>query len=215
MPDAVVGVTEAEATAQRLLSEHGAYSPIELLLATNSLTYEDYRAWRTGERHTLDDVLAAGVEETRRLVEEVRSWARSLHLHPDHVPFFGVEENAGNRTDRLGRRGSGHSPAYRVPGTGGPPTDGHFPGRQRDDGGERLGVHALQPRRRRRQGTARTPRASGLRSLDACRRDDSRRGASRATASTTRRGTAHDGRRSSSGGCRRLAPCCAAARATS
>lgn len=95
MPDAVVGVTEAEATAQRLLSEHGAYSPIELLLATNSLSYEDYRAWRTGERHTLDDVLAAGVEETRRLVEDIRSWARSLHLHPDHVPFYGVEENAG------------------------------------------------------------------------------------------------------------------------
>ena len=95
MPDAVVGVTEAEATAQRLLSEHGAYSPIELLLATNSLTYEDYRAWRTGERYTLDDVLAAGVEETRRLVEEVQSWARSLHLHADHVPFYGVEANAG------------------------------------------------------------------------------------------------------------------------
>ena len=95
MPDAVVGVTEAEATAQRLLSEHGAYSPIELLLATNSLAYDDYRAWRAGERRTLDDVLAAGVSGTRRLIEEVQSWARSLHLHPDHVPFFGVEENAG------------------------------------------------------------------------------------------------------------------------
>ena len=95
MPDAVVGVTEAEATAQRLLSEHGAYSPIELLLATNSLSYEDYRAWRAGERRTLDDALVAGVAETRRLVEDVRSWARSLHLHPDDVPFYGVEENAG------------------------------------------------------------------------------------------------------------------------
>ena len=95
MPDAVVGVTEAEATAQRLLSEHGAYSPIELLLATNSLTYEDYRAWRTGDCRTLDDALAAGVAGTRRLVEDVQSWARSLHLHPDHVPFYGVEKNAG------------------------------------------------------------------------------------------------------------------------
>ena len=95
MPDAVVGVTEAEATAQRLLSEHGAYSPIELLLATDSLTYEDYRAWRTGERRTLDDALVAGVAGTRHLVEDLRSWARSLRLHPDHVPFYGVEENAG------------------------------------------------------------------------------------------------------------------------
>jgi len=95
VPGAVVGVTEAEATAQRLLSEHGAYSPIELLLATNSLSYEDYRAWRAGERRTLDDALLAGVAETRRLVEDVRAWARSLHLHPDDVPFYGVEENAG------------------------------------------------------------------------------------------------------------------------
>ena len=95
MPDTVVGVTEAEATAQRLLSENGAYSPIEMLLATNSLTYRDYRAWRTGERRTLDDALAAGVGGTRQLVEEVQLWARSLHLHPDDVPFYGVEENAG------------------------------------------------------------------------------------------------------------------------
>lgn len=95
MPDAVVGVTEAEATAQRLLSEHEAYSPIELLLATNSLSYEDYRAWRAGERRNLDNALVAGVAETRRLLEDVQAWARSLHLHPDDVPFYGVEENAG------------------------------------------------------------------------------------------------------------------------
>lgn len=95
MPDAVVGVTEAEATAQRLLSEHGAYSPIEMLLATNSLSYEDYRAWRAGRRRTLDDALVAGVAGTRRLVEDVESWARSLRLHADAVPFYGVEENAG------------------------------------------------------------------------------------------------------------------------
>ena len=96
MPDAVVGLAEAEATAQRLLSEHGAYSPIELLLATNSLSYEDYGAWRAGERRTLDDALVAGVAGTRRLVEDVESWARSLQLQPDEVPFYGVEENAGS-----------------------------------------------------------------------------------------------------------------------
>ena len=95
MPDPVVGVTEAEAAAQRLLSENGAYSPIELLLATNCLSYEDYRAWRTGERRTLDDALVAGVAGTRRLVEDVESWARSLRLQPDDVPFYGVDANAG------------------------------------------------------------------------------------------------------------------------
>lgn len=95
MPEAVVEVAEAEATAQRLLSEHGTYSPIELLLATNSLSYEDYRSWRAGKRRTLDDALVAGIAGTRRLVEEVEAWARSLHLHPDDVPIYGVEENAG------------------------------------------------------------------------------------------------------------------------
>ena len=96
MADVVVGgVAEAEATAQRLLSEHGAYSPIELLLATNGLSYEDYRAWRAGEHRTLDDALVDGVAGTRRLIEGVESWALSLHLQADDVPFYGIEESAG------------------------------------------------------------------------------------------------------------------------
>ena len=89
------GVADAEAAAQDLLSEQGAYSPIELLLATSNLDYDDYRAWREGDRPTLDGALTAGLDGTRKLVQQVDAWARSLHLQAEQVPFFGIERNAG------------------------------------------------------------------------------------------------------------------------
>ena len=95
MPSIPRPAGDTEATAQQLLSEQGSYSPIELLLATSNLSYDDYHVWRTGERPTLDDALAAGVEGTRKLVSDADAWARALRLHPAHNRFYGIDAHAG------------------------------------------------------------------------------------------------------------------------
>ena len=86
---------ETEVIAQNLLEANDAYAPVELLLAANALSYDEYQAWRRGERRTLDGAWSAGTAETRRLVEEADAWARSLRLQAEEVSFYGVEENAG------------------------------------------------------------------------------------------------------------------------
>ena len=58
-----VHTAQVQAAVQQLLMEHGEYVPLELLLATNRLGYEDYRAWREGRLETLDGVLADGKRE--------------------------------------------------------------------------------------------------------------------------------------------------------
>ena len=60
-----VRTTQVQAAVQQLVMEQGEYAPLELLLATNRLAYEDYRAWREGRLETLDAVLADGTAETR------------------------------------------------------------------------------------------------------------------------------------------------------
>ena len=76
---------EVHAAVQQLLMEHGEYSSIELLLATNRLGYEDYRAWREGSLGSLDSVLADGPRETRTWLEAARSWAGALGLDGERV----------------------------------------------------------------------------------------------------------------------------------
>lgn len=95
MSRAATRASLAETTVQELFAEHKAYSPIELLLATNNLTYDAYQAWRKGECSTLDGALTASVDDARQLVEAADSWARSLHLQPEHVPLYGTDNNAG------------------------------------------------------------------------------------------------------------------------
>ena len=75
--------------------EHGEYAPLELLLVTNRLAWEDYRAWRKGRLATLDAVLAGGVRETRAWLEAARSVAGEHHLTPEPAMLHGWEENAG------------------------------------------------------------------------------------------------------------------------
>ena len=55
---------QVQAAVQQLVMERGEYVPLELLLVTNRLGYEDYRAWREGGLDTLDAVLADGKRET-------------------------------------------------------------------------------------------------------------------------------------------------------
>lgn len=65
-------LAEAQTVVQQQLAEHGACSPLELLLATNQLDYDDYQAWRRGERATLDDALVEGTGSARQLIGEAR-----------------------------------------------------------------------------------------------------------------------------------------------
>ena len=79
----------------QLLMEHGEYVPLELLLATNRLGYEDYRAWREGRLETLDAVLADGKRESCAWLEAAQSWACALGLAAEPTVHHGWEENAG------------------------------------------------------------------------------------------------------------------------
>ena len=75
--------------------EHGEYVPLELLLATNRLAYEDYRAWREGRLETLDAILADGKRESCAWLEAAQSWACALGLAAEPTVHHGWEENAG------------------------------------------------------------------------------------------------------------------------
>ena len=86
---------ELPAAIQQLLSAHGFYSPIELLLATNRLAYDDYQAWRRGDHETLDDLLPDGVDAARSLLDEASIWVRGLHLDAETVPLLGTEAVGG------------------------------------------------------------------------------------------------------------------------
>ena len=86
---------EVQAAIQQHLSTHGFYSPVELLLGTNRLGYDDYQAWRRGDHRTLDALLRDGVAETRALLDEADAWVRGLHLEAEAVSFLGTESRAG------------------------------------------------------------------------------------------------------------------------
>ena len=90
-----VRITEVQAAVQQLVMEQGEYAPLELLLATNRLAYEDYRAWREGRIETLDAVLADGNRETRAWLEMAQAWAEELGLAPEQTEHHGWGSNAG------------------------------------------------------------------------------------------------------------------------
>ena len=69
--------------------------PLELLLATNRLAYEDYRAWREGRLETLDAVLADGQRESCAWLEAAQSWACALGRAAEPAVHHGWAENAG------------------------------------------------------------------------------------------------------------------------
>ena len=90
-----VHTAQVQAAVQQLLMEHGEYAALELLLATNRLGYEDYRAWREGRLETLDGVLADGKREICAWIEAAQSWACALDLAAEPAVHHGWEENAG------------------------------------------------------------------------------------------------------------------------
>ena len=90
-----VQTPEIQIAVQQLVMEHGECSPLELLLATNRLGYEDYRAWCEGRLAHLDAVLAGGPHEVRTWLEGAQAWADALGLDPEPVVHQGWKENAG------------------------------------------------------------------------------------------------------------------------
>ena len=90
-----VHTAQVQAAVQQLVMEHGEYAPLELLLATNRLGYDDYRAWREGRLETLDAVLADGKREICAWLDGAQSWACALGLAPEPAVHHGWEENAG------------------------------------------------------------------------------------------------------------------------
>ena len=80
---------------QQLLSTHRVYSPLDWLLETNNLGYDDYRAWRRGEKSTLDDYLAKGPQATRAMLERANHSAQALDVTEETVALYGTDENAG------------------------------------------------------------------------------------------------------------------------
>ena len=90
-----VHTAQVQAAVQQLVMEYGEYAPLELLLATNRLGYEDYRAWRDGRLQTLDAVLANAKREIRAWLEGAQSWADVLGLAAEPEVHHGWENNAG------------------------------------------------------------------------------------------------------------------------
>lgn len=85
---------DAQSAVQQLLLEQGAYSPLELLMATGSLAYGDYLAWRRGEIGRLDEALEDRLA-VRGLLESAQAFAVKLGLAAERVTYEGWESNAG------------------------------------------------------------------------------------------------------------------------
>lgn len=62
------------------LLEQGAFTVLELLLATGRLAYADYESWRRQQIEFLDDVLMGSPEKIRAQIEQAVSYARSIKL---------------------------------------------------------------------------------------------------------------------------------------
>ena len=81
----------------QLVLETGVYSPVELLLAMNQLSYDDYLAWRRGELGDLDAVLIDGLAERRTLLELARAYSETLGLTDRRIVYEGWGKHAGRR----------------------------------------------------------------------------------------------------------------------
>ncbi len=89
------GGSREAVVVQQLLSTHRVYSPLDWLLETNNLGYDDYRAWRRGEKSTLDEFLAKGPQATRAMLERANNSAQTLDVTEETVALYGTDENAG------------------------------------------------------------------------------------------------------------------------
>ena len=82
---------------EELVLETGVYSPVELLLAMNRLSYDDYLAWRRGDLGDLDAVLIGGPGGVSPVLESARAYSRKLGLTAKRVGYEGWSKHAGRR----------------------------------------------------------------------------------------------------------------------
>lgn len=70
------------AQVDRLLLEQGRLDPLELLMALELLSYEDYQDWRLGRRVDLQDALLAKPAVVAALLERATAYGREQGLQP-------------------------------------------------------------------------------------------------------------------------------------
>ena len=87
----------ARSILEELVLETGVYSPVELLLAMNRLSYDDYLAWRRGDLGDLDAVLIGGPGAVRPVLESARAYSETLGLTARRVVYEGWGKHAGRR----------------------------------------------------------------------------------------------------------------------
>lgn len=80
---------------QQLLAEQGSCTPVELMRATNLLDYDDFSAWRCGDRRTLDGAWRGTKQEVQALIERMDRFAQSQKLGKEPVSMYGVDGHAG------------------------------------------------------------------------------------------------------------------------
>lgn len=91
----MIPLADMQTAMHRSLAEHGSCSPVELMLATNLLNYEDFSAWRRGERSTLDDAWQGTAQDVQALIAHMDSLAQSLKLEKQTVSMYGIDDYAG------------------------------------------------------------------------------------------------------------------------
>src|SRR5688572_29622074 len=85
------------------LLEQGAFSVLELLLASGRLAYSDYESWRRCELEFLDSVLMGSPEKIRGQIEQAVNYARSIGLieQPQEFTSWQTDTAAGNKLLRI------------------------------------------------------------------------------------------------------------------
>lgn len=85
------------------LLEQGAFTVLELLLATGRLAYSDYESWRRQEIEFLDSVLMGSPEKIRAQIEQSVSYARSIGLveQPQDFTAWHTDAPASNKPLRI------------------------------------------------------------------------------------------------------------------
>jgi len=92
------------------LLEQGAFTVIELLLATGRLAYSDYESWRRQEIEFLDDVLMGSPEKIRAQIEQSVNYSRSIGLveQPQEFTAWHTEGAASNKPLRISAQAELH-----------------------------------------------------------------------------------------------------------
>jgi hypothetical protein len=86
------------------LQESGAYSPLELLLQSGRLDYNDYDAWRRREIETIDPVLRGNLKKIKSQLQAADRYARHIKLIAEEEDFPGWQQGAQSLTPAVSLR---------------------------------------------------------------------------------------------------------------